>query len=139
MRTLEAGSHDDVLFRGALGLAVLGIAMLCANFASLPIDFTMFEARLADPEIKRAFIAGYTMQLATGSGLAMALVLDARRLQRPALYAWFVSLCLLFVPVPPVIRNPESALLPVLISGIAALIGWALDESLREEEIARPN
>ena len=131
--TLHAGMHDDVLYRGALGLGVLAIAILCANFASLPIDTTLFEARLADPDVRHAFVAGYVLQLASGSALALALLLDARRLQRAALYAWFVSLCLLFVPVPPILRDPETALLPVLVVSISALIGWALDESLRED------
>ncbi len=131
MRVLERESQDEVGFRAVLGLAVLAIAIVCANFSSLPIDTTMFEARLGDPDVRDAFITGYTLQLATGSVLALALLLDVRRVVRPALYSWFVSLCLLFVPVPAPLRHPASALLPVTIVATTALIGWALDESLR--------
>ena len=119
-------------FRATLSLVVLVVAIVCANVSSLPIDGSAFAARLADPSIRRAFAAGYTLQIATSTWLALSLLLDVRRGLRAALYSWFASLILLLALVPTLAQDAGAALLPLVIVALVALVGWALDDSLRE-------
>jgi hypothetical protein len=123
---------SEIGFRATLSLVVLVIAIVCANIGSLPIDAGAFSMRLADPAIRKAFAVGYTLQIATSTWLAIALLLDVRRGLRAALYSWFASMILLLAPVPTLAQDADAALLPLVIVALVALVGWALDDSLRE-------
>lgn len=120
-------------FRALLGLVVLAIAAACANIAALPIDQEPFTGRLALEPVRRMFVAGYFAQIAAGIWLALALLLDLRRAIRPALLCWLGALCLMLAPVPPIAAEPLAAAVPVAGVLLVTLVGWALDQSLREQ------
>lgn len=124
----------ETVFRAALGFVVLGVAIGCANVVSLPIDTTPYTERLSDESIRSLFTAGFVTQLGTGVWLALSLLLDVRRGLRVALIAWFGSLSLYITPVPTLLQDPEAVLVPVAVVALVAMIGWALDSSLREPQ-----
>lgn len=131
MRTLQNDRDAETTFRAILGFVVLGVSIACANIVSLPIDTEPYSVRLADASIRQLFTAGFVTQLVTGIWLSMSLLLDARYLRFP-LIGWFVSLSLYLTPVPTLLQDPAAALLPVSVVALVALVGWALDGSIRE-------
>ena len=136
IRAMHSGAEDsasEVAFRSILGLFVLAIAIACANIAAFPIDQEPFTGRLALEPVRRMFVAGYFAQIGSGIWLALALLLDLRRGIRPALLCWLGALCLMLAPVPPIVAEPLAAPVPLAGVLLVSLVGWALDQSLREQ------
>lgn len=131
MRTLQNDRDAETTFRAILGFVVLGMSIVCANVVSLPIDTEPYTVRLEDASVRQLFTAGFITQLVTGIWLSLSLLLDARFLRFP-LIGWFVSLTLYLAPVPTLLQDPAAALLPIAVVAVVALVGWALDGSLRE-------
>jgi hypothetical protein len=125
-------NQSEVAFRATLSLVVLTIGITCANVVSLPIDIAPFASRLTHDLTRTLFTAGYVLQIGTCTWLALSLLLDVTRGLRLALYSWFASMGLYLVPVPTLAQDAGAAALPLVVVGIVALIGWALDDSLRE-------
>ncbi len=65
---MHAQPDDETPFRAILGLAVLLVAVTCANVGSLPIDTAPFVLRLEDASIRELFIAGFVLSSAPAPG-----------------------------------------------------------------------
>jgi len=115
-----------------LGFGILALTVVFSNVPQLlQHPERLFDVARPTSAILRLQALGFVLQMAVGTWLALALILELRRARRVAVFLWPCALALYFAPLPKV--RDDLALAPALFVGAAllALLAWTADRATR--------